>query len=201
MAHGMGQTIVFAVLAPLGREVGLAAIEVGLIITLSSIVFSWASPRWGRASERLGRRRTLIIGLLGYTLGTTLFATGFLAGREGWLSGTSLLVVLILARMFQSTLMAAAPPAATAYMADITSVEQRTTGMGKLGAANNVGTIIGPAIGGALAMISLLAPLYGAAAITLVTAFFVWRWLPESPQGCARYTLAGHRNRRRARLF
>ncbi|MFZ5699255.1 MAG: MFS transporter [Pseudomonadota bacterium] len=183
MAHGMGQTIVFAVLAPLGREVGLAAIEVGLIITLSSIVFSWASPRWGRASEHLGRRRTLIIGLLGYTLGTTLFATGFLAGREGWLTGTSLLVVLILARMFQSTLMAAAPPAATAYMADITSAEQRTTGMGKLGAANNVGTIIGPAVGGALAMISLLAPLYGAAAVTLVTAFFVWRLLPESPQG------------------
>ncbi len=182
MAHGMGQTIVFAVLAPLGREVGLAEIEVGLIIAASSLVFSWASPRWGRASERLGRRRTLIIGLLGYTVGTTVFATGFLAGLEGWLTGGALLAALVMARMFQSTLMAAAPPATTAYMADITSVEHRTAGMGKLSAAHNVGTIVGPALGGALAMLGLLAPLYGAAAITLVMAFVVWRWLPDSPR-------------------
>lgn len=181
MAHGMGQTIVFAVLAPLGREVGLREIEVGLIIAASSIVFSLASPRWGRASERLGRRRTLIIGLLGYTVGTTLFATGFLAGMQGWLTGSALLFALILARMFQSTVMAAAPPATTAYMADITSVEQRTAGMGKLGAAHNVGTIIGPALGGLLAMFGLLAPLYGAAGVTLLAAFLIWRYLPESP--------------------
>jgi len=181
MAHGIGQTIVFAVLAPLGRDVGLREIEVGLIIAASSLVFSWASPRWGRASERIGRRRTLIIGLLGYTLGTTVFATGFLAGMQGWLTGGALLAALVLARMFQSTLMAAAPPATTAYMADITSVEQRAGGMGKLSAAHNVGTIVGPALGGLMAVFGLLAPLYGAALVTLVTAFFVWRYLPESP--------------------
>lgn len=181
LAHGMGQTIVFAVLAPLAREVGLAEIEVGLIIAASSVVFALASPRWGRASEHLGRRRTIIIGLLGYTTGTALFATAFLAGMQGWLAGAGLLVACIVARMLQSTVMAATFPAATAYMADITSIEQRAAGMSRIGAAHNLGTILGPAVGGALAMISLLAPLYVASLVTLATAFIVWRWLPEAP--------------------
>lgn len=201
MAHGMGQTIVFAVLAPLAREVGLAEIEVGLIIAASSIVFAFASPRWGRASERLGRKRTMLIGLLGYTAGTTLFACAFLAGMEGWLVGGSVLAACILARMVQSTVMAATSPAATAYMADITSLEQRTAGMGRLGAAHNLGTIAGPAIGGALAVASLLAPLFVAAGITLVTAWLVWRWLPEAtptapPPGSHRPAGPGYFDRR-----
>lgn len=181
MATGMGQTIVFAVLAPLAREVGLAEIQVGMIIAASSIVFAFASPRWGRYSERAGRRRTMIIGLLGYSAGTTLFATAFLAGMQGWLVGGAVFIACVVARMVQSTVMAATSPAAVAYMADITSVEQRTAGMGRLGAAHNFGTILGPAVGGALAMVSLLAPLYVAAGITLVTALLVWRFLPPSP--------------------
>lgn len=181
-ATGMGQTIVFAVLAPLGREVGLREIEVGLIIAASSVVFSFASPRWGHYSERIGRRRTMITGLLGYSFGTALFATAFLAGMQGWLTGMAVLAALVLARMIQSTVMAATPPAATAYIADITTREERAAGMSRLGAAHNLGTILGPAIGGALAMLSLLAPLYIAACVTLVTAFVVWRLLPESPR-------------------
>jgi MFS family permease len=180
MAHGMGQTIVFAVLAPLGRDVGLPEIGVGLILAASSVVFSWASPRWGRASDRLGRKRTLLIGLLGYTLGTLVFATAFLAGMQGWITGIWLLAAVVAARMFQSTLMAAGPPATTAYVADLTSIEHRTAGMSRLGAAHNLGTIIGPAIGGALAIVSLLLPLYVAAGVTLVMAAVVWKGLPET---------------------
>ncbi len=181
-ATGMGQTIVFAILAPLAREVGLAEIGVGLIIAASSVVFSIASPRWGRFSERFGRRRTMLIGLIGYSVGTTLFATVFLAGMQGWLVGSSVLIALIIARMLQSTVMAATSPAATAYIADITTREERTAGMGRVSAAHNLGTILGPAIGGLLAMFSLLAPLYIAAAITLMTAFALWQWLPEAPR-------------------
>lgn len=190
-ATGMGQTIVFAVLAPLGREVGLMEIQIGLIIAASSVVFSFASPRWGRFSERAGRRRTMIIGLLGYSVGTALFATAFLAGMQGWLVGSAVLVALVLARMIQSTVMAATPPAATAYIADITTREQRTAGMSRLGAAHNFGTILGPAIGGALAMFSLLAPLYAAAGVTLITAWVVWRYLPEAPKVAVPEHVAG----------
>jgi MFS family permease len=72
-------------------------------------------------------------------------------------------------------------PAANAYMADITDATNRTKGMGAAGAANNLGSILGPAVSG-LAVISLLAPLWIMAAVAFLNALFVWRFLPEPPR-------------------
>jgi len=177
----MGQTLVFAILPAIGREVGLLEIQVGGIISASSVVFSLASAVWGNQSERWGRKRVMIIGLAGYTIGSLLFASMFWFGLEGWLTGGLLFVGLMISRMLQSSVMAATTPASTAYMADITDVDTRIAAMGKLGAAQNIGTIIGPALGGGLAIISLLLPLYFAAVATLVAGVLVWKFLPESP--------------------
>lgn len=182
IAVGMGQTVVFAVLPPLGREIGLAEVQVGAIVSASSITFFLASPIWGRVSDRIGRKRVLLIGLLGYTLGTLLFAAGFQAAMLGLLAPSAAFLYLTFARMAQATVMSATPPAASAYVADITDVRTRTRGMGGMGAANNLGAIIGPAIGGLLATVSLLLPLYFAAAMTLIAAATAWRALPEPPR-------------------
>jgi MFS family permease len=72
-------------------------------------------------------------------------------------------------------------PAANAYMADITDPANRTRGMGAAGAANNVGSILGPGVA-ALAVFSLLTPLWVMAAVALLNGLFVWRFLPEPPQ-------------------
>ena len=178
---GMGQTLVFAILPSLGRATGLADIQVGLIITCSSLVFALASPVWGRLSERLGRRPVLVIGLTGYASGTLVFALAFEAGLRGWLTGLSLLLALVVARVLQAAIMAASSPAATAYMADVTAAAERTRGMGKIGAAHNVGTIVGPALGGLLTAFGLVTPLYLVVAVVLVMAWVVWQRLPESP--------------------
>lgn len=180
---GMGQTLVFAILPSLGRHVGLMEIQVGGIISASSIVFSLASAVWGHQSERWGRKPVMLIGLSGYTLGTLLFASTFWIGTQGWLTGWSLFVCLMLARMLQSTVMAATAPAATACMADMSSLNQRTRAMSKLAAAQSVGTILGPAAGAGLAMLSLLLPLYVAASVTFIVALLVWKFLPESRPG------------------
>ncbi|MDF1630295.1 MAG: MFS transporter [Alcanivoracaceae bacterium] len=179
---GMGQTLVFAILPSLGRATGLADIQVGLIITCSSLAFALASPVWGRFSEYLGRRPVLVIGLSGYAAGTLLFALAFEAGLGGWVSGFRLLALLVAARVLQALVMAASPPAATAYIADVTSAAERTRGMGKIAAAHNLGTIAGPALGGALAVFGLLMPLYAVVLITLIMALVVWYRLPESPR-------------------
>ena len=181
LSVAMGQTLVFAVLPSLGREAGLLEVQVGGIISASSVVFSLASAIWGNQSERWGRKRVMIIGLTGYTFGTLLFATTFWLGLNGWVVGWWLFACLALTRMLQSTVMAATTPAATAYMADITDIKTRTAAMGKLGAAQNVGTIVGPAVGGALAIFGLLFPLYFAAVATFIAAIMVWKILPESP--------------------
>lgn len=180
MATALGQTVVFAVLGPLGREVGLNEVQIGAIITCSSIVFSLFSPFWGRRSDRVGRRQTMITGLLGYTAGTVLFASTFWVGLQGWLSGLWLFGALILARCLQSLVMSATSPSATAYMADITDISQRTRGMGIIASAHSIGSILGPACA-ALAMAGLLMPLYFAAMMTLLAAFCVWKGLPRLP--------------------
>ena len=95
---------------------------------------------------------------------------------------TLLWAALVIARCLQSTVMAGTMPAASAYVSDITTPATRTVGIARLGAANSIGTIIGPAIGGLLAGISLLAPLYFAALVTFACLLLIAFRLPESPR-------------------
>ena len=78
--------------------------------------------------------------------------------------------------------MSASSPAATAYAADHSSTDQRLRTMARLGTANSLGTILGPAVSGALATFGLLAPLYFAASLTLAAAGLIWRRLPVTPE-------------------
>jgi hypothetical protein len=48
MATGIGQSLVFAILAPLGREVQLAELQITSIIAISALIFGLVAPRWGR---------------------------------------------------------------------------------------------------------------------------------------------------------
>jgi MFS family permease len=182
IAVGMGQTVLFAILAPLGREIGLSVLQIGAIISASSITVFMCTPIWGRASDRWGRKRVILIGLFGYTLGTVVFAAVFKSALLGLMPPTIAFFALVISRMGHASVMSATMPASSAYMADITDVATRTKGMGAIGAANNLGAILGPALGGGLAVFSLLTPLWFAAGITLLTAIVVLVFLPDVPK-------------------
>lgn len=181
-AMGFAQTVLFAILAPLGREVGLVEVQIGAIISCSSLTLFLVSPLWGRASDIWGRKKILLIGLFGYSLGTVLFAGVFQAALLGYLIPIAALVLLIVTRVANATVMAAVTPSANAYMADITSITDRIKGMGAIGAAGNIGSIMGPAIGGLLASISLLTPLYFSVLLTLAAGVLAVYALPELPK-------------------
>jgi MFS family permease len=181
MATSMGQSLVFAILAPLGREVHLRELQITSIIAISALIFGLAAPRWGHFSDRVGRKPIIITGLVGYTVGTLLFTSVFYAGLTGFLGGALLYTVALLTRCSQSVVMSATGPASAAYAADHTSREQRTRTMARLGTANSMGTILGPAVSGALATFGLLAPLYFAGGLAAVAALVVWRKLPVTP--------------------
>lgn len=181
-AIGFAQTVLFAILAPLGREIGLIEVQIGAIISCSSLTLFLISPLWGRASDRWGRRKVLLIGLFGYSAGTLVFAGVFQAALLGFLAPLAALVLLIITRVGNATVMAAVSPSASAYMADITTVEERVKGMGALGAATNIGSILGPAIGGLLASISLLTPLYFSVGVTVAVAVLAMFSLPVLPK-------------------
>lgn len=182
MATSIGQSLVFAILPPLGREVNLSELQITSIIATSALIFSIASPRWGRLSDRVGRKPIIITGLIGYTIGSAIFTTVFYAGLTGILSGLTLYGVLLVARCSQAVIMAATSPSAAAYAADHTSRDQRTGAMAKLGTANSMGTILGPAVSGLLATLGLLAPLYFAGILTALAAILTWRQLPRTPR-------------------
>ncbi len=98
MATGMGQSLVFAILAPLGREVHLRELQITSIIAVSALIFGLAAPRWGRTSDRIGRKPVIITGLVGYAVGTVCFASVFYAGLAGLLGGAALYGVLMVTR-------------------------------------------------------------------------------------------------------
>jgi MFS family permease len=177
---GMGFSVLFPVLAPLGRELGLQDFQITSIISISSLAVFLSSPHWGRLSDRYGRKRVMLIGVFGFSLGTIIFNTVLNLGLSGWLLGTPLFICLIVARVTHASIMSAGMPAATAYMADITDVSNRTKGMGAAGAASNIGSILGPALAG-LAVISLLAPLWTIAVFAFLNGLFILKFLPESP--------------------
>lgn len=186
LATGIGQSMTFTLLAPLGREVGFAEVQVGLIISCSSLAFTLTSPIWGRNSDRWGRKPVLLLGMAGYSVGAALFAAVFFFGLKGLISGIPLYLLVISARVLMASLMSAAPSAASAYIADTTSAEQRVAGMGRLGAARTLGAILGPATCGILATIGLLTPLYIGVVIALVSTILLALVLQEPPLSASR---------------
>ena len=156
--------------------------QVGLltgVYALGQLVFA---PVWGRLSDRTGRRPLIIIGIAGYVLAQVLFGLA----TSLWL--------LYVARILGGILSSAILPVAAAYVADMTTDDERGKGMAWLGAAVSLGFVVGPALGGTLSrrglhftaryghfMIdSFSVPFFAAALLGLLTLFAAMRWLPES---------------------
>jgi len=173
LAIAAGQSIVFTVLPPLGREVGLSEFQITLIISSSAFVFAVSAPFWGRISDKRGRKFALLVGLWGYAIGSLLFALAFEAGHLAIFTQTALILVIVAIRTAQASVMSATPTAVMAYVADNTAIEQRAKVLARIGAGNNIGTIIGPVIAGAIAIIGLTAPLYFSAVFAAVGAIAI----------------------------
>ncbi|MDP1670836.1 MAG: MFS transporter [Alphaproteobacteria bacterium] len=181
LSVGIGRSVTLAVLAPIGRELGLMEIQVGLISALTAAMFFFGGPFWGRRCESMGRRQVMIIGLIGYAVTTVMFAAVVEAGLHGWLSILFVYPLMLLTRMAFAAVASGVFPASQSFIAVTTSPEERTSGIALQNAAFGLGSILGPAIGGAMVLISLIAPLYVAALVALVSATLIWMFLPEPP--------------------
>ncbi|WP_238457752.1 MFS transporter [Desulforamulus ferrireducens] len=140
----------------------------GLFMASFSIMQFFFAPLWGRLSDRIGRRPVLLIGLSGY--GITFILLGM--ATELWM--------LFVIRMLSGVISSATIPTAMAYIADITEGEERSKGMGLMGAAMGVGMIFGPALGGWLGHYGFAVPFYVAGALAILTWPFAYFFLPES---------------------
>lgn len=187
----IGMALLFIVFGPLVRELSMSELQFGVLIASANLTLGFASPYWGWRSQDIGRRAVFIIGLGGYSLGFLLLGLSLQAGLAGWLAPGSLFVLLLAVRLGYGLVAAATQPATVAYVADITGTDERTRGMALIGAAAGVGTILGPIVGGGLAAVSAVFPLYVAAALAATVAVIASLWLREP----AKHTVSATRAR------
>ncbi|MFJ4175008.1 MFS transporter [Microbacterium sp. NPDC089696] len=167
----IGMTVVlpvlpFVVLQYVTHEHDLA-LWVGVLEAINGLCAFLVAPFLGRLSDRFGRRPVIIAAAFGAAFSMALFGIG------------GAIWVLVLARVIQG-LTAGDMPALFAYLADITPPEKRAQRFGLLGALSGIGMMLGPAIGGLLAAVSLQLPVFLTAAVSLVIAILSLFLLPES---------------------
>ncbi len=160
-------------------RMGANGLTFGLLVGIYSLMQLIFNPLLGRWSDRVGRRRVLLLSVGGSIFSHALLGVADLA---------SSLPLLFVARTLDG-ITGANISTAQAYIADVTTKENRAKGMGMFGAAFGLGFVLGPAIGAGLAFIGSLisGPVHGTAwpafGSTLISAgafFLIWRYLPES---------------------
>src|SRR5512137_2103625 len=186
----LGFGLVVPILPFYATHFGADGKQLGLLMASYSIMQFIFAPMWGRLSDRVGRKPVLLIGLAGYAMSFAFMGISH--------SFTQLLVSRALAGILSSATL----PTALAFIADTTSADNRSSGMGLMGAAMGLGMIFGPMLGGALTGIilppafdgamqyvtnpetgvtlNLSLPFYAASLLALITIpFVIWK-LPES---------------------
>jgi len=150
------------------EQFGVGGKGLGIMMALFSIMQFIFSPFWGSLSDRYGRKKILLLGVIGNAVAQIL--TGLAWNFP----------MLLVARTLGGILSAATMPTAMAYISDSTTELDRGAGMGVIGAAMGVGMVIGPGLGGWLAGDALSTPFFLASGLSLVAVVLIWAILPES---------------------
>ena len=161
----------FGIIIPLlpfyAQTFGASPLAIGLLFASFSLSQLVAAPILGDLSDRWGRRPVLIFSLLGTVVSFVMLAVA------------NSLLMLFAARIVDG-LSGGNITTARAYIADITTEENRAKAFGVLGAAFGLGFIVGPGLGAALSHISYTAPIWAAAVITVIATALALFWLPET---------------------
>ena len=161
----------FGIIIPLlpfyAQTFGASPLAIGLLFASFSLAQLIASPVLGHWSDTWGRRPVLILSLLGTVVSFVMMAVAHS------------LTMLFVARVVDG-LSGGNITTARAYIGDIATEENRARYFGLLGAAFGLGFVLGPALSALFAHISYTAPIWAAAAITLLATLLAWVWLPET---------------------
>ncbi|MGN7386467.1 MFS transporter [Sporosarcina sp. SAFN-015] len=162
----------FGIIIPILPEVivqqNLSEIHVGGLLTVYSLASFFTAPLWGSLSDRTGRKKLIIVGLIGFSLSFFLF--GFF---------TESLTMMYLSRVVGGIFSGALYTAVTGFVGDMTTEENRNKYMGLLGMSIGLGFIFGPAIGGVLGHYSLQLPFIGSGILTLLLVIYAGAILKE----------------------
>ncbi|MFL0363492.1 MFS transporter [Pseudobacillus sp. 179-B 2D1 NHS] len=162
--------IIIPILPAYLLSIGQGGTAAGLIIAIFAGAQLIMSPIAGKWADQYGRRIMIIAGLSGLALSMFVF----------YFSDT--ISILYLSRVIGGIGAALLIPAIFAYVADITTMEQRAKGNSLISAAMSLGIVVGPGVGGFLADFGLKMPLLVSAIIGVAAVAFSAIWLKESKE-------------------
>ena len=165
LGNAAGHAFLFVVLPPLGRRMGFADLQTGVLLSLGALALIVAAPAWGVVSEKRGRRPVLLIGFAGVALAFALLGLVVSLRLDGTITIAVAFALLL--------------PAAQAYMADTTSADRRAGGMGRMAASFGLGSVVGASLAWVFAGFSLSLGFAAVAAFVAVAGLVCWRALPE----------------------
>lgn len=163
----LGVGLVIPVLPAFLTEFGAGGQAAGYLVSCFGLTQFLFSPIAGNIADKYGRKPMIVLGLCLFAASNLLAAVA----DQLWL--------LYLSRLIGGVGSAALVPSIMAYVADITTSDQRTKAMSYLGASMSSGFIIGPGIGGLLAEFGIRAPFYASAGIGLLAMICSILLLPE----------------------
>ncbi|WP_205847531.1 MFS transporter [Plantibacter flavus] len=180
----LGQMTLNPIIAPLSREVGLAEWQVGVTISAAAMMVVLTSQFWGRRSQSWGRKPVLVAAFCLGLVSMALFGLSAWLGMTGMITGAALFSLFVLLRGIGfGSAIAAVPPTAQAYIADVTTDERtRVNGMAGVGAVQGIAMVSGSVIGGVLSVFGLLAPLIAVPGLLLVGLVLIGFRLRREPR-------------------
>lgn len=179
----LGIGLVIPVLPRLMNELHISGQVVGYLTAAFALTQLIFSPFAGKAVDRFGRKIMIVLGLIIFGLSELLFGFG------------KTIDVLFISRILGGLSAAFIMPAVTAFIADITTDENRPKALGYMSAAISTGFIIGPGLGGFLAEIGTRVPFYSAGVLGLVAAVFSIILLREPERPVITESEGGHENK------
>ncbi|MFT4103074.1 MAG: MFS transporter [Burkholderiaceae bacterium] len=169
-----------AVIGPAARILGLPGWQVGAVLTAGGVLWMLLARPWGVLSDRLGRRKTLLIGVGGFVLSywamCAILACSLGSTTPAWIVFLGLLCTRGVAGAFYAAL----PTVGQALIADHLPPAQRTGALAAVGAANGMGLVLGPAVAAILTHVDLVLPLVATAVMPLLAFLLLGRSLPHS---------------------
>lgn len=163
----VGVGLITPILPELIIEFDASGQAMGLLVAAYGTTQFFLSPLTGSLSDRYGRKTFILAGLVIFSAAKLLFALG------------DTLWMLYASRLLEGVAAALIVPPMMAYVADITTTDERAKGNSMLAAAMSFGFVIGPGLGGFLAGYGIRAPLYAAAGAAIAATIFSIVCLPE----------------------
>lgn len=164
----VGVGLITPILPELIIEFGASGQSMGLLVAAYGITQFLLSPVTGQLSDRYGRKAFIIAGVIVFAVAKFMFAVG------------DALWMLYASRLMEGMAAALLVPPMMAYVADISTTEERAKGNSLLSAAMSFGFVIGPGLGGFLAGYGTRLPLYAATGAAIAAVVFSMICLPES---------------------